>query len=411
MTRSVRPPSGRLLLVNYEFPPLGGGGGAVTANLAREWTEMGWSVRVLTSAYAGLPRREIIDGYEVRRIPTIRRRHDRCSIGEMVLAMAGSLAATPLTAARWRPDLTVCFFGLPGGPAGWLTQRLTGIPYVVSLLGGDVPGFAYRGIGPWHALSGGIIRGLWRGACGVVANSDGLADLARRHAPGLEVAVAPNGVNASAFTPAPHRLAGGPPRPPGPVRLLLVGRLVHQKAVDVMLQALATLDPAERPCLTVVGDGPERAGLEALSAKLGLTGAVTFAGWVARDRLADTYRAHDALVSPSRFEGMSLVLQEAMACGLPVVATRIPGSEEVVIDGETGLLVDVEDVAGLAAAAARFAREPELIDRWGDAGRRLAETRYTWRRVAETYLGLAGLPPSPAAPPVASHGSPSHASF
>lgn len=379
----------RLLLVNYEFPPLGGGGGAVTANLARELAAMGWSVRVLTSAYAGLPRRETIDGYEVLRVPTIRRRHDRSSIAEMVLAMAGSLIAAPLVARRWRPDLTIAFFGLPGGPAGWLVERLYGTPYLVSLLGGDVPGFAYRGIGIYHRLSGGVIRALWRGARSVVANSDGLAELARRHAPDLPVAVVPNGVDPVTFTPLTA------PRLPGPVRLLLVGRLVHQKAVDVMLNALASLDEAARPRLTVVGDGPERAALEEQSRRLGLDSGVTFAGWVARDRLADTYRAHDVLVSPSRFEGMSLVLQEAMACGLPVVATRIPGSEELILDGETGLLVTPEDVAGLAAAVARFTADPALIHRWGLAGRQRVETRYSWRAAAEAYLALGGLPTEP----------------
>ena len=384
----------RLLLVNYEFPPLGGGGGAVTANLARELAAMGWSVRVLTSAYAGLSRRQTIDGYEVLRVPTIRRRHDRSSIAEMVLAMAGSMIAAPLVARRWRPDLTIAFFGLPGGPAGWLVERLYGTPYLVSLLGGDVPGFAYRGIGIYHRLSGGVIRALWRGARGVVANSDGLAELARRHAPGLPVAVVPNGVDPVTFTPQAQ------PRLPGPVRLLLVGRLVHQKAVDVMLNALASLDEAARPRLTVVGDGPERAALEEQSRRLGLDSGVTFAGWVARDRLADTYRAHDVLVSPSRFEGMSLVLQEAMACGLPVVATRIPGSEELILDGETGLLVTPEDVAGLAAAVARFTAEPALIRRWGLAGRRRVETRYSWRAAAKAYLALGGLPTEPPAAPV-----------
>ncbi|CAO3439839.1 glycosyltransferase family 4 protein [Azospirillum doebereinerae] len=388
----------RLLLVNYEFPPLGGGGGAVTANLARELAAMGWSVRVLTSAYAGLPRRETIDGYEVLRVPTVRRRHDRCSIAEMVLAMAGSLVAAPLVARRWRPDLTIAFFGLPGGPAGWLVERLYGTPYLVSLLGGDVPGFAYRGIGLYHRLSGGVIRALWRGARGVVANSDGLADLARRHAPGLPVAVVPNGVDPVAFTPAPGPRPDGP-LSNGPVRLLLVGRLVHQKAVDVMLAALAGLDGPARPLLTVVGDGPERSALEEQARRLGLEGCVTFAGWVARDRLADTYRAHDVLVSPSRFEGMSLVLQEAMACGLPVVATRIPGSEELIVDGVTGLLVAPEDAAGLAAAVARFTADPTLIRSWGLAGRRWVETRYTWRAAAEAYLALGGLLVAPAPSP------------
>ncbi len=394
MPPSQFPPVGdtapRLLLVNYELPPLGGGGGAVTANLARELAAMGCSVRVLTSAYAGLPRRQTIDGYEVLRVPTIRRRQDRCSIPEMALAMVGSLIAAPLVARRWRPDLTIAFFGLPGGPAGWLVRRLYGAPYLVSLLGGDVPGFAYQGIGLYHRLSGGVIRAVWRGARAVIANSDGLADLARAHAPGQVVAVAPNGVDPVTFTPAPES-SRPDARSNGPVRLLLVGRLVHQKAVDVILNALASLPLSGRPVLTVVGDGPERGALEEQARRLGLGDAVTFAGWVARERLAETYRAHDVLVSPSRFEGMSLVLQEAMACGLPVVATRIPGSEELVVDGETGLLVTPEDVAGLAAAIARFATAPDLIRAWGMAGRQRVERRYTWRAAAETYLALGGL--------------------
>ncbi|WP_372400572.1 glycosyltransferase family 4 protein (plasmid) [Azospirillum sp. HJ39] len=377
----------RLLLINYEFPPLGGGAANATDNTARELVALGVEVVVVTSAFAGLPRVERrADGVEIRRIPTLRRRRDRSSVVEMLAFLASSLVMVPWIAARWRAHATIAYFGLPCGPAAWTVKALFGVPYVVSLRGGDVPGFQYDGISLYHRLAGPVIGWLWRRASAVVANSGGLADLARRFAPDQPVAIIPNGVDARRFTPATAAAdaAGG-------LSLLFVGRVVRQKGLDVLFDALASLPPALLAGVTlrIVGDGPARPELEAQAQRLCLSECIRFLGWLGRDELPAAYRSADAFVFPSRDEGMPNVVLEAMAAGLPVVATRIAGNRDLVVDGETGLMLEPDDVPALASAIARLAGDAPLCRRLGEGGRRRVVEHFSWRAVASSYRDLA----------------------
>lgn len=383
----------RLLLINYEFPPLGGGAANATDNTARELAALGVEVVVVTSAFAGLPRVERrADGVEIRRIPTLRRRRDRSSVVEMLAFLAGSLVMVPWIAARWRPDATIAYFGLPCGPAAWAVKALFGVPYVVSLRGGDVPGFQYDGISLYHRLAGPVIGWLWRRASAVVANSGGLADLARRFAPDQPVGIIPNGVDAQRFTPAAaEAAAAAAAAAAGGLSLLFVGRVVRQKGLDVLFEALASLPPALLAGVTlrIVGDGPARPELEAQAQRLGLSERIRFLGWLGRDELPAAYRSAGAFVFPSRDEGMPNVVLEAMAAGLPVVATRIAGNRDLVVDGETGLMLDTDDVPALAAAIARLAGDAPLCRRLGEGGRRRVVDHFSWRAVASAYRDLA----------------------
>jgi glycosyltransferase involved in cell wall biosynthesis len=371
-----------ILLLNYEYPPLGGGAGNATANMAREMAGLGHAVRVVTAAFGDMPRRETVDGFEIRRIAAIRRHADHCSPLEMLSFLASASLALPVMAQTFAPDACVAFFGIPCGPAAWALKSLRGTPYVVSLRGGDVPGFQPYDLAGYHRLTGPLIRFLWRGAAHVVANSQGLAELARKSAGTTPIRMIPNGVDAKRFQPADDTLRQGP------VQLLFVGRVVRQKGLDVLLDALAGLPATASFELTIVGDGPLRPDLADQAARLGLEDRVRFPGWVSRDDMPDRLRQADVFVFPSRDEGMPNAVLEAMASGLPVAATRISGNEELVADGETGFLVLPDDPAALAGALARLVADRGLCRRLGAAGRDKVERQYSWRAVAEAYLAL-----------------------
>ena len=374
----------RLLLINYEFPPLGGGAGNATDHIAAELAAAGVEVKVLTSAFAGLPALERRNGFDIHRIPVIRRRLDRCSTLEMLAFLLSSLICAPLLARKWRPDGTVAFFTLPCGPAAWLLRVMFKVPWVVSLRGGDVPGFLPRQIGAYHRWTKPFIIGLWRQAAAVVANSEGLAELARLAAPGLPIQMLPNGVDTNRYQPAPigERKTSGPET----LRLLFVGRIVHQKGLDLLFNALAT-QPVTVTA-DIIGDGPERAELVRQAADLGITNRVRFLGWLSREALSVHLQAADAFVFPSREEGMPNAVLEAMACGLPVIATDVRGMGEVVMDGETGWLVPLEDPTALVAALEQCRHDPECRQQRGAAGRRRAEIRFGWRATALGYRDL-----------------------
>ncbi len=375
----------RMLLVNYEYPPLGGGAGQATASLAREFAAAGHEVLVLTSRFAGQPAFEEVTGFRIQRVPVIRRRKDRCTPPEMLTFLLSASLAALGSVRAWKPDAVIAFFGIPSGPIGLLLRLVSGRPYIVSLRGGDVPGFQPYDLALFHKLLGPVIRLLWKKAFAVVANSAGLQALALRFASDLPIVVIPNGVDAQTFHPS----SASPVTGDRPVRMLFVGRVVYQKGLDVLLRALAALPMELNYELEIIGDGDERPGLTLEAAQLGLATRITFSGWCDRTLIAERYRQADLFVFPSRDEGMPNVVLEAMASGLPIVATAIAGSGELVREGENGHLVPPEDAGALTTALAHLLAQPETRRTMGQASRTRIEQEYTWARVAAGYLELA----------------------
>jgi glycosyltransferase involved in cell wall biosynthesis len=200
------------------------------------------------------------------------------------------------------------------------------------------------------------------------------------------VQVIPNGVDLTRFRPAS---AESPPaRRDG--RVLYIGRLTYQKGVDVLLAAWRgvqeRLPASRRATLVIVGAGPGQAQLECLAASLGITESVKFVG--EQSDVAAWLRLSDVAVLPSRWEGMPNALLEAMASGLPCVATRVSGSEEVIQHGVNGLLVEPEDDVALAEALLTVLLDPALGAEFGLAARATIAERYSLDHVMSVYLDL-----------------------
>ncbi|WP_329567466.1 glycosyltransferase family 4 protein [Kitasatospora sp. NBC_01266] len=211
-----------------------------------------------------------------------------------------------------------------------------------------------------------------RGAAGVVVLTEAQGEFVRAayRVPAERVFVVPNGVGAEYFMPARTAHAG-------PLRLLFVGRLGAQKNVARLLDALPLLREPVR--LRIVGDGELRGQLTAQADRLGLGDRVEFTGGLLGARLTAAYREADAFVLPSDREGMPLAVLEAMAAGLPVVATDVPGSAELL--SGVGLLTAPEPTA-LAAALDRLAADPGLRARLAERSAERAR-RQSWAAVAE----------------------------
>ena len=195
-----------------------------------------------------------------------------------------------------------------------------------------------------------------------------------------EVGVVPNvtgGLTVDPLGPAGD-LEGEPEYLPG--YLLFVGRLRIRKGVEVLLEALRDLGrrfpSVPSASLRIAGDGEHRERLERKVAELGLGSSVVFLGTCGAARVRTLLRGAAALVVPSTYEGMPLVVLEAMEAGVPVVASRVSGIPEVVVGGETGWLVPPEDPAALAGALAEVLTEPDEARRRGEAGRRRVEEKY-----------------------------------
>ncbi|HEX2252998.1 MAG TPA: glycosyltransferase family 4 protein [Thermoanaerobaculia bacterium] len=177
--------------------------------------------------------------------------------------------------------------------------------------------------------------------------------------------------------------------------LLFVGRLRIRKGVEVLLEAVAArLAAGGAPRLRIAGDGEHRPALEERARELGLGSAVTFLGRCDAARVRELLTGARALVVPSTYEGMPLVVLEAMEAGVPVVASRVSGIPEVVVDGESGWLVPPEDPDALAAVLAALEADPEEARHRGEAGRRRVEERFRPHHAAAAWLAALGLGPS-----------------
>lgn len=185
------------------------------------------------------------------------------------------------------------------------------------------------------------------------------------------------------------RVADRPGHGDRPARFVFLGRLIALKAVDLLLEALARVAVEPAPVLEIIGDGPMRQPLEARAAALGLGDRVRFHGWQPQPESARRLREADALVLPSLRECGGAVVLEAMACGLPVVATRWGGPADY-LDDSCGILVPPDSresfVAGLAEAISRLAADPALAARLGRAGRERVERLFDWEAKTDQIL-------------------------
>ena len=156
----------------------------------------------------------------------------------------------------------------------------------------------------------------------------------------------------------------------GKMKIICVGRLSPEKGHGGLFEALAMFPVGERPGLILVGDGPQRDELEGLIDRHGLSGSVTFAGRQPEAKTLEMIAACDILVLPSFMEGLPIVLMEAMALGVAVIASRVAGIPELVVDGDSGLLFTPARWDELHAAIARLAGDAALRARLAEAARR-----------------------------------------
>lgn len=372
-----------LLLVNYEYPPLGGGAANATFFLAQALRDLGHKAVVLTSGFADLPEVED-DGVTVIRLPINRRRADRSNVTEMGKFLMAARKQCVAIARSHSINAVIAFFTLPSGPVALRLHRKLGLPYLISLRGGDVPGLVpeirllHRLLLPWR-------RQVLRHARTIVANDQGLADLATSADP-FPVRVVPNGVDCEFFRPNP----GKPINSGAPFRWLFCGRLHPQKNLHHLLAEFAAAQsaPDSDAVLEIIGDGPLRDTLSSQATALGLSRRVTWHGWLGKDQIKTIYQTADAFLNPSLYEGMPNTVLEAMASGLPVLASDIPGNRTLVRNEVSGLLINPRTPGDITNAIRRMQSDRAWGRRLGAAGREFVISRHSWKNVAQSYLEL-----------------------
>ena len=369
----------RILMLNYEFPPIGGGAANANLCLLREYAERNdVEVDMLTSApEPGFQEQQFAENVRLYKVG-IRKPHlhfwKRSEVLKWLLK-AGRRYGEMVRENSY--DLAHAFFGFP---TGWLCyRRAEKLPYVISLRGSDVPGGNAR-LQLDYKILGPVFRRIWERASELVACSEGLRRRAVEFEPSARIEVIPNGVDLNRFRPAET------PRVSDPVRLITVGRLSATKRVDLLIDAVGMLHKSGLAVrLVVAGGGKLQQQLQQEVWDKSLGEVVRLAGRVDPRQMPKLYRASDIFVSASMQEGMSNAMLEAMACGLPIITTACEGTEELI--GDNGIVVGEATADQMAIAIRQLAENSHLYETMSLAARERAE-QFSWARTADEYVEL-----------------------
>ncbi len=320
----------RILCLCYEYPPIGGGGGRVAHRINAELVRRGHAVRVQTAGMRHLPAHEVVEGVEVFRAASFRRREDTCSVPEMGLYLATSFLPALRHVREWKPDVIHAHFAVPTGALALTLHRIAGAPYVITAHLGDVPGGVPEQTSGLFRLVRPFTRPIWKRAAAVTAVSTFVADLAESaYARRPEVIL--NGI---ALGPRPEIRVHSPPR------LVMAGRLSIQKNPVLAIHALALLRGLDWE-FHVIGDGPLREEMAGAARAAGIESRVHFHGWLDSAGVAAQMNAADILLMTSLSEGLPMAAIEALTHGLAIVSSRIGGVADLVEDGRNGWLADL----------------------------------------------------------------------
>jgi len=367
----------RILLLSHEWPPLGGGAGAVCQSLCHELATQGHHLDVVTTGYKALPAMIRENGVSVHRLSCLRRCPDRPRHFELALYVIRAIGYGSRLLRSGKYDLIHGNCILPAGLAAYWLHRRYGVPYTLTASGTDVPGHNPGRFSLEHKLLFPVWQRVVANGAAVVSPSSHLAQrIAQHFGCGIRtINTIPNGIDLSAIKPQAES---------GQKRILAVGRILESKGYQYLVEAMVGLD-----CdygLEIVGDGPYRPHLEQKAKDLGV--AAEFHGWVdrANGRLKTLYETSTIFVHPSAVENFPTVILEAMAAGLPIITTHGTGCEEV--GGDAVLLTAPGDVGALRGALMKVMEDDLLRHELGRRARERVVKQFSWESVSARYLGM-----------------------
>ncbi|MBD3345951.1 MAG: glycosyltransferase [Chitinivibrionales bacterium] len=367
----------KILMVNYEFPPVGGGAGRATRHLCEKIAAQGVDVDVVTSR--GATREKFLCGKaRVFSLPVHRKSIHQTGLRGMIAFVWHAVYCIRKLMKTESYSLIHYFFSVPTGMISLATNRST--PYIVSLRGGDVPGYNPGEFQILHLLLKPVNINIWKRAARVVALSEHLGRAAQRSWNRLHFSTIPNGVDTRLFHP--KRKSRDSEKC---LNLLCVGRLVPWKGIDYLLDAVALIDEFEWK-LTLIGTGPFKNHLLKKAEQQGVNKKIRFIEAQPHEELPNWYSNADIFVLPSFGDSFGQVFLEAMACGLPVIAAQSGEIQNILCHEKGGRLVKPRDSISLKKALLFLGKNSGLQKKMGNFNREMVVEKYSWDAAATGYV-------------------------
>lgn len=374
----------KILILNYEYPPLGGGAGIVTKYQAEGLSKLGHKVTVVTTWYSG---QELIE--EKKNLKIIRLKSRRKSIFksnpvEMISYMIEANSFLDKYCKKIKFDICLAHFTLPSGKIALNLKKKYNIPYIIVSHGHDIPWFFPKQMLKLHLMTYPIIKKICHEASKIVLLTRDMKKNADRFTSNSKKnVVIPNGCDASFFKYSKKRERKK-------FRIMFVGRLVEQKDPLTFLRAMKEINKYQIPIIAeIYGDGPLREKMEKFTKTNNLTTKVNFKGWVSKEEIRKAYQSTNLQVVSSLSEAMSIAVLESLSCGQYIISTPVSGNTDVIREKVNGEFFNFKDYKELASKIRKYYsnrfRKNRIVSK-----REVQKLRdeYDWENIIKRYNSL-----------------------
>lgn len=333
----------KILVLNYEFPPLGGGASPVSYFLAKQYVKLGHSVDVITMSYKGLEKVEKKEGMTIYRVPCLRSKKELCNPIEMLSYLMPAFLKSYKLHKQNKYDINHTHFIIPTAAISYILKKLTGLEYVITPHGSDVPGYNTDRFIFLHNFTRPFLKAIAKNAKAILSPSNYLKNLIYKNiTKDVNAKTIPNGVDTKEYVSGKKEKI-----------IFTAGRALKRKGYQHIIKAIK--DEKLDWTLHIAGDGPYLAELKKLAK--GSKTKIVFEGWVDKKRMKQLYKKAGMFILVSEKENASMVLIEAMSAGCALISTNVSGNPELVSDA--GLLVDYADVDNLNKAIKTIIKSPK----------------------------------------------------
>ncbi|MFW5702351.1 MAG: glycosyltransferase family 4 protein [Candidatus Dojkabacteria bacterium] len=364
----------RVLMINYEFPPVGGGAGNACYYMLREYARYK-NLEIDLVTFSPENRGYVENFSDNIRVFYVKAGEKKnlhyWTNTEMLRWLFASLIFTRKHLKSKRYDLMHCWSGWPVGVIGLI--HLKSMPYLVALRGSDIPGYSPRTKALDWLLLRWIAKVVWARAAVVTVLSKDSAKLAKNTNSHINFEVIYNGIDTTEFYPAESPFVGDK------LRMLFVGRLIPRKGIRELVRACQDLKGNFE--LSVIGAGKLEEEISQLVIDLKMADKIKLLGRISHEKLPEIYRQHDVFVMPSHNEALGNVTQEAIASGLALVTTDTGAAE--LLDGN-GVIIEKEDVPDLASKLQELVDDHELVSKYKQKSAKLGR-EMLWHKCCSEY--------------------------
>jgi glycosyltransferase involved in cell wall biosynthesis len=370
----------KILILNYEFPPLGGGASPVSYEIAKRFSERGYVVDVVTMSYKGLKKTEKVnENLTVYRVPSWRSKKEICHPWEQLTYLFTGFFQCRKLIKKSQYYTCHCHFLIPTGILACVLKKIYGLEYILTAHGSDVPGFNNDRFKVLHKFTRPFLRCVIKNSQKTISPSKYLKELILSKIDDKinnKVALIPNGINISNFKPKNKEKI-----------IFSTGRLLKRKGFHYLIKAVSNEDLGFE--VHIAGDGPMRNHLEEL-AKESKT-KIVFHGWIDNTgkEFKNLIEKSSIFVLASLKENASISLLEGMSAGCAMVTTNISGCPETV--GEAGKIAEAGNVEDLREKVEELTNDREELQKFQKMARKRVEEVFDWEKVINKYVSETGL--------------------